>query len=186
MSETRTDYNPIPDIPEQLTLSLDSSADNQARQERRDSQLPYQRPRQEFEDTVAQIVSATGVAPHLVDQIVEMAMTALHKHALTNKQGIYGLLHNCYWAFGLETTYHLGGIVEEVHRTEPNEGWSETLALLRPREEWEPIQEIVGQWYAQRSDKRKATDETHRQYREELFNTEAEASRQRRNDSNEH
>ena len=115
-------------------------------------------------DTVWQIVAATGVEPPLIQQIACAALALLHKESLLNEQNIYGMLLQCSKVFGTEACYHLNGILrqsllQQGHVESLAEGWFETVTRYCPREEWEPLEDQVGGWLAERSDERKEDDE---------------------------
>lgn len=118
-------------------------------------------------DIFWQIVAATGVEPALIQQIVGAALASLYRESLLNEQDIYGMLLKCSKAFGTEACYHLNGILsqgllQKGHVESLAEGWYETVTRYCPREEWEPLYDKVEGWLAERSNKRKESD----QYRE--------------------
>ncbi len=117
------------------------------------------------EHVLLTLMAATGVEPQLVQQIVSMALAFLHKEALLNEQDVHGTLIRCYREFGTEACYHLNGILVEALRHQgsvesPAEGWADTVALVCPREEWEPLNGIVETWLTERTEERREMDKS--------------------------
>lgn len=161
MAEDKVSYDPdrAPD-PRQLDLGFGTLPTPVT-----DADIATEKQRATAEDALRAVVTELGIEPQLADFIsglaVRAALESFHRQALTNERETQGLLHQCYWDYGAEGCFHLCGILEASRLIEPGDGW-EILAHTRPRAEWEPFQAAVKTWVTERTEKRKAMDQSGR------------------------
>jgi hypothetical protein len=66
------------------------------------------------EKIIAEICQASDCSPEQMRIIVSIALRSLHKIAVCDERNVTAAIMECYWLFGDEACYHLGGILEEA------------------------------------------------------------------------
>lgn len=109
---------------------------------------------------IEQICQESGYSVSQLGKIATIVLRALHKDAVCNEQSLWGVMRDCYFAFGEEAAYHLGGILEE-HRTDSDHEipWSEFWLRMNP-EIYKEFRPMIEKWMKDRTENRKLLDES--------------------------
>jgi len=113
-------------------------------------------PREQIIDRVAR---ETGYSPTVVQRVMTEGLQALHRTAFCEAEGVSAALLDCYFSFGPQAAYHLGGILEEARvGCDPDLPWSETFLRIDSAA-CNRYSMYIREWLSQRSQQRKALDE---------------------------
>ncbi len=115
------------------------------------------KPTADTEKLFETVCQESGCPPEQVSKVATAALKVLHKIAYGDERNVTAALMQCYWMFGSEACYHLGGLLEEARIwTDSELSWSETLERLDP--ELKEYSAILDEWAALKSQERKLLD----------------------------
>jgi hypothetical protein len=87
------------------------------------------------DSTMVKLCEEARCHPSQLRSAAVTILRELHRESFCSEERSTGRLIQCYWLFGAEACYHLGGVLEEYRRDHDPDGipWSETLARLDPK-----------------------------------------------------
>ena len=111
------------------------------------------------EGILREICEISGCSSEQVRTIVGLGLRTLHKVAVCHEWNVTAAIMECYWAFGEEACYHLGGILEEARRQGSSDiPWSEAYARFAPGN-WDKFRPVLERWQDERSEARRILDD---------------------------